>query len=46
MQVRLMWPTPLSVPKVLFFALRYYILIHHILAILCGYILPIPFAFS
>ncbi|RXW13426.1 hypothetical protein EST38_g12428 [Candolleomyces aberdarensis] len=27
-EVRLMWPTPISLPKVLFFALRYYILIH------------------
>ncbi|KAJ2930412.1 hypothetical protein H1R20_g6695, partial [Candolleomyces eurysporus] len=35
-EVQLMWPTPLSVPKVLFFALRYYILIHHILAVLYG----------
>ncbi|KAJ2928269.1 hypothetical protein H1R20_g8839, partial [Candolleomyces eurysporus] len=27
-EVRLMWPTPISLPKVLFFSLRYYILIH------------------
>ncbi|KAF5337893.1 hypothetical protein D9611_014777 [Ephemerocybe angulata] len=28
--VRLMWPTPLSVAKVLFFAARYYVLVFHL----------------
>lgn len=31
-EVRLMWPTPLSVAKVLFFAARYYVLVHCVLA--------------
>ncbi|KAF6751509.1 hypothetical protein DFP72DRAFT_475194 [Ephemerocybe angulata] len=35
-EIRLMWPTPLSIPKALFFSLRYYILVHHVLAILYG----------
>ncbi|KAF6751551.1 hypothetical protein DFP72DRAFT_476440 [Ephemerocybe angulata] len=32
-EVRLMWPAPLSVPKVLFFFTRYYILVHSIFTI-------------
>ncbi|KAF5310337.1 hypothetical protein D9611_012060 [Ephemerocybe angulata] len=35
-EVRLMWPTPLSLPKVLFFALRYYILVHSVFAATYG----------
>ncbi|KAJ3544911.1 hypothetical protein NMY22_g2627 [Coprinellus aureogranulatus] len=35
-EVRLMWPTPLSVPKVLFFCLRYYTLAHQVLAMWYG----------
>ncbi|KAJ2932973.1 hypothetical protein H1R20_g4110, partial [Candolleomyces eurysporus] len=31
-EVRLMWPTPISLPKVLFFALRYHILVHGVFA--------------
>ncbi|KAF6760991.1 hypothetical protein DFP72DRAFT_1166027 [Ephemerocybe angulata] len=31
-EVRLMWPTPWSLPKVLFFALRYYVFINNIFA--------------
>ncbi|KAF6751017.1 hypothetical protein DFP72DRAFT_851263 [Ephemerocybe angulata] len=34
-EVRLMWPTPLSVAKVLFFAARYYVLVHCVLASMC-----------
>ncbi|KAF5319822.1 hypothetical protein D9611_012856 [Ephemerocybe angulata] len=35
-EVRLMWPSPLSLPKVLFFTLRYYIFPHSVLAALYG----------
>ena len=34
-----MWPTPLSFPKVLFFALRYYyVLIHGVWSTICEHI--------
>jgi hypothetical protein len=34
-----MWPTPLSFPKVLFFALRYYyVLIHGVWSTICEYL--------
>ncbi|TEB32172.1 hypothetical protein FA13DRAFT_287702 [Coprinellus micaceus] len=35
-EVRLMWPSPLSTPKVLFYILRYYLFIHHVLTVLYG----------
>ncbi|KAJ3549826.1 hypothetical protein NMY22_g737 [Coprinellus aureogranulatus] len=35
-EVRLIWPSPRSAPKFLFFLLRYYLFIHHIFAVLYG----------
>ncbi|KAF6745477.1 hypothetical protein DFP72DRAFT_925829 [Ephemerocybe angulata] len=35
-EVRLMWPTPLSLPKVLFFTLRYYVFVNSIFAVTYG----------
>ncbi|KAF6761955.1 hypothetical protein DFP72DRAFT_1061244 [Ephemerocybe angulata] len=40
-EVRLMWPSPLSLPKVLFFTLRYYIFVHHVLAALYGQVVDL-----
>ncbi|KAJ2912882.1 hypothetical protein MD484_g7542, partial [Candolleomyces efflorescens] len=36
-EVRLMWPTPISVPKVFFFALRYHILVHGVFVLTCEF---------
>ncbi|KAF6752126.1 hypothetical protein DFP72DRAFT_464779 [Ephemerocybe angulata] len=41
LKVRLMWGSPLSLPKVLFFTLRYYIFPHHVLAALYGQIVDL-----
>ncbi|KAF6748913.1 hypothetical protein DFP72DRAFT_914933 [Ephemerocybe angulata] len=38
-EVRLMWPAPFGLPKVLFFLLRYYIMVHRVFTVLYG--LPI-----
>ncbi|KAF5334391.1 hypothetical protein D9611_013555 [Ephemerocybe angulata] len=35
-QVRLMWPGRMTLPKAIFFALRYYSMAHHILALMYG----------
>ncbi|TEB32197.1 hypothetical protein FA13DRAFT_288946 [Coprinellus micaceus] len=35
-EIRLMWPSPWSFPKVVFFVLRYYIFPHHVLAAMYG----------
>lgn len=35
-EVRLIWPGKMSLPKGLFFVMRYYILFHHVLAVLYG----------
>ncbi|KAJ3522430.1 hypothetical protein NMY22_g11894 [Coprinellus aureogranulatus] len=33
-EIRLIWPTPWSVPKVLFFVLRYYVFVNNVFAVL------------
>jgi hypothetical protein len=35
LQVRLMWPTPRSLPKLLFFLVRYYVLVNAVFALAC-----------
>lgn len=37
-EVRLMWPAPWSVPKVLFFGLRYYIVVHLVFSDMYGFV--------